>query len=229
LLLSNSQSFSQQVSGSSSLVLVDHFLKANPNLKNISYWDSAIVPETLGEQRRSKIFLETIFTLLFYARSAGADVEVDDIWGDDVARKNSQKNTNYLITLSDKLVGARGGDAADGGDLTLSAMGIDLSEAAPSLQGMSQKGLMQIVSGCYENWSVDRDEHIKAMAIAIDSRLDEGAKENCVMMAVVDSFGVSPNVDTYKFSYGYSKDVRIFGNNSEVVLQLNAANFCRKE
>lgn len=196
---------------------------------NLAYWDGPIVPEAIGDKDQTKTILESIASLLFYARSAGADVKIGDKGISNTSNKAVRPNANYLIAFTEKAGSTSAESPEKHSKPTLLDLGIDMSNANTDLLKISRQGLIEQSPGCYARWAVDSSEHVKAMAIAASSNLPEEEKTRCVSNAVISSLGVYPVVNKYSFRFKPSKATSVFSNNGEAILALEASAFCRRE
>ncbi len=196
---------------------------------SLAYWDGPIVPEAIGDKDQTKTILESIASLLFYARSAGADVKIGDKGISNTSNKAVRPNANYLIAFTEKAGSTSAESPEKHSKPTLSDLGIDMSNANTDLLKISRQGLIEQSPGCYARWAVDSSEHVKAMAIAASSNLPEEEKTRCVSNAVISSLGVYPVFNNFHLSLNSSRTSSVFRDKGEVILELEAENFCRKE
>lgn len=203
------------------------YTKGNGSSEALAHWNSEISMQAV-EISDNSVRMSAIWAFMTFAHAADVSMNISGFPDAMFPKSNViEPSTNLLVFEFDRE--SQDQLQSGGGQSTNAAL--DLSKASPQIIEMLQTGLKKQSDGCLAQWHITADNVIDGYILAIGNWLGNEEKKQCLENIAPSAFGVMPAVSTYdlrKFDPNLGPGAPIlFDDNSETILELQAAAACR--
>lgn len=204
---------------------------ARENVANsaLGHWASDINLQFIG-MKQSPAKQEALGDFLALSTAAGVNATIngfpDNMFPSDtrVAASSNILVIEYDRRFEYQLANGLSGSTSDE---------LDISSASPPIQRILKEGVNRQSDGCLARWSATSDNRIEGFVLAIGGWLNKDDQVSCLSRFMPAMFGVSGAISLYdlrKMSQpSTSGPPVIYGDYSEIILELSVAAACRSE
>lgn len=207
----------------------NRYARQNLNTDILSYWPQPISIQFLkiGDDETRRWLLTEFLPL---GRAAGVDMKI-------VGFPNDMFNSAQVISKDAAILvfeyNLQDQENIISGKYFSKVDYFDLSKANPAMQNILNGGLVKQAEGCLAKWQASNANVIEGFVLAISETISEVNKKTCISTVAPSAFGISPHFSQYNAEAAFkepplNKDDMSFSDRSELLLELSAATFCRK-
>ena len=194
--------------------------------ENLAHWSTPVFFQILGKNVDEASF-HAASLVSYYAENSGVEMQILG----DRSRWFSPKaqispNANFILVFEDLTRLPIG----EHGKKLLEELGLSIQGENPALSKLVSGGIQSLGPGCFGDWLVEPGNEIVANIHIVDTSMPDHVQKECIKYGAVSAFGVHYTVNTFTFADIPGRNTpAVFLDESELVLLLRAASFCRKE